>query len=101
MVNTILLVETCSAKYLLLLITITNNTISFTSGGWLKRCYNGVCGEYMQSKDIVIIRQNNVPLCRPLSSSMETASSQFSKGNISWTACVTMDNSAACHIPEL
>ena len=55
----------------------------------------------MQSKDIVIIRQNNVPLCRPLSSSMEAASSQFSKGNISWTACVTVDNSAACHIPEL
>ena len=78
-----------------------NFKILFTSGCWLERCDNGVCGKYLPSKDIIIIRQNNVSLCRPLSSSMETASSTFSQGSISWTAGVTVVHPVALSISVL
>ena len=43
----------------------------------------------MQSKDIIVVRKNNVSLCRPLPCSVETASSKLPQYVVSWKTCVT------------
>ena len=68
------------------------DNVFIPSGCWVKRYYNGVCGKYLPREDTVTIRQNNVLHCRSLSSSVETATDQFSKINLPWTPGVIVAN---------